>query len=223
MRPIPVVPSKEAIAGFMHESVHRDLNPDLVGEIYPVVHKRWIFRYGEDRVLKIRPDNSLSLHSEAILEAQKLNALLDFYNAQRGYNLLGPAKIDEINGFMVIDMPYMGDNITHLIGDLDRADMGDELERDAFKGFSREKAEQLIEHFEEDMALLEKFGYMHGDLFHQDEGPNNIVYNRVLDRLLVVDAEALLDLNSNVDRRNITTARENLERAEQWIRINMVV
>lgn len=215
-------PSRERVGHFMHDELQYGIDPAQITEVYPVVHNRLVFR-SKDIVYKIRPEKSEKSRKDATTEADKLQRLLHFYE-DLGYKFREPSSIYEINDFMVIEMPYMGENVAHLIADLDMREYGEDLGPDAFAGFTPEKAKALVTQFRTDLELLEEgYGLIHGDLYAEERGPNNIVYNKALDRLLLIDAEALIDVNSDLNRRAITGARMQQLQVENWITHNMIV
>jgi len=221
-------PSPERVGHFIEQNLERHIDPSQIWEVYPVVKNNLVFRYGEHTVTKIRPEKTPEARQKAIIEIENLRTLQTLYN-ERGYIFLTPVTISEVNGFMVIDMPYLGENVGHLVQDLDRREFGEKVEESAFAGFGRNYAERLITQLRSDLEIFaNRYGYMHGDLFHQGEGPNNIVYNKDLDRLLVIDVEDLINLNDGSLRREQKqdiqkNAWKQLNQATDWILKNMVV
>lgn len=167
------------------------------------------------RVLKIRPDDEKAQREVANLG--QLLASYRFYGADFKY--LNTRHILD-SGYLVIDMPYLGMSLARLGTELDLVELGQLSPDDAlFTGFTRERIGSLVRGLgNAHERFTGNYGLVHGDLF-QGKAPNNLVFHPQLERLLLVDAEALVE----VEDENIERFRRQLSQTEEWIYENLLI
>lgn len=120
-------------------------------------------------------------------------------------------------------MPYLGLSLYEMASQLDLLDLGHiELENAWFRGFTRSTVDHLVSNLvKAHLAFAEKYCYIHGDIF-QHSSPNNIVYHPDMQKLFLVDAEALAPLTNEAFDKQASFI-EQMEAVDSWMRENLVV
>lgn len=168
----------------------------------------------ETRVLKVRQQGR-----EAQREIDHLKPLLASYRFSGGhFGALNIPKLPD-SRFIVIDMPYLGRDICRLCEDISLAEYeGGKAPEGSFRGFSAQEISRLVQNLRQSqIAFSQKYDLIHGDTF-QMRSPNNIVFNDTLNRLLLVDAEALTEADVPAMER----FNEGLDKVEEWMCENLL-
>ncbi len=172
----------------------------------------------QSRVLKFRP------HDEgAEREVKKLEKLLSSYRFSGvAFDYLKVHRLPE-RQYLVMDMPYLGVTLHELAMQMDMLDLGYlEPEEAWFKGFTDRQADDLVEQLiKSHLAFARKYCHLHGDVF-QRTAPNNIVYHPDLQRLFLVDAEALAPVQCELCDDKRATFIGQMEAVDAWIAENLV-
>lgn len=200
-------PSATDIGLFMSE-IGQFITPDSITEVYPgYFRNRRVFRI-DKRVFKVRPNDG-----EANQEITKLRKLIPYYR-----NILPDLSDVEVftrrsSPWSVVSMPFLGTNICHLATELDLVRLGYDDSPETFTGFTEPTIKTLLHELGRDQVDIEKqLGLIHGDIF-QNNSPNNIVYNADINRLLMVDAEALAE----PDNRRHQLFGDQVGRLRKWM------
>lgn len=164
---------------------------------------------GKDSVVKVRKDD---LHSE--LEVEKIRALVASYRFSGGH--FDTVSVRKTDGKVAIEMPYLGKSLSAIGQDMDLDKY--EGNSDGFRGFSPALIEDLLKRLDADqMHFADNYGLIHGDLIQPHFAPSNVVYNQGLNRLLLVDGEAMT-LNTDESRAQFL---EQIDSVKEWMYLNL--
>lgn len=170
----------------------------------------------DDRVLKARP-----LGDKAEKEASQAQTLISSYRFSGGHFPGVHTHRFEDSDYLIIDMPHIGYSLKELGTSLDYQDLGydGEIQREyTFTGFRQQHIQNLVDNLERaHRNFSDRHGLIHGDLF-QVGSPNNILYNPSIDRLLLIDAEAL----GQATPERIQRFEKQMGRVEEWMNMGLL-
>lgn len=197
------------------ESLGFSIPESQITKVYPIFFpNRRVFRISgnlgrEDEVLKVRPADE-----KAELELKKLNCLFSSYRYFGGHFPAVRSRYLEKSSYVIFHMSYLGNNLGELASILDLVELGyADVEEDDFRGFSDENIHRFIDQLRNShMKFAAQYGYIHGDLI-QDGSPNNIVFNSELERLFLVDAEAL----APTSEESLFRFNKQVDQVEEWM------
>lgn len=197
------------------QKISYPLPREQILEVYPgYFPERRVLRVRKEcptgsKVLKIRPDDQAGA-----TEVYKLQCLLACERFMGAHNCGVEVTHIQRSAYMIIHMPYLGVDITRLSKDLDLLELGYlEEEEVLFRGFTSGQIRRLVDQLRNGhRAFSDKYGLVHGDLFQQ-RSPNNIVYDSSLERLFLVDAEALAEVTEESTDRFC----DQLDKVQEWM------
>lgn len=212
--------SPEETANFLEKIGHPVLRQRII-EVFPVSFpERRVLRVRDDsnegsRVLKVRPDDA-----EAQEEVEKLKPLLASYRFAGAHFRYLQTQHLFVSGYLVINMPYLGRDLIKLGTDLDMLNLGQvEPNEVTFRGFPNDQIRKLVDNLQRaHISFAQKYGLIHGDVI-QERAPNNVVYHDALNKLFLVDAEALAQTDETTTNRFL----QQLSGVEEWMCENLLV
>ncbi len=169
----------------------------------------------EVRVLKARPfdDNGKR-------EIESMMKIMGTYRFSGGH-FNGP-EVHALSQYIVLNMPFLGYDLGELAQILNLKDLGyseDDKGEFNFRGFSYGKIDSLCNQLRRDhLAFANQHRLIHGDVWQYRQGTNNIVYHPKVDRLLLVDAEAL----AKPDDLRYQSFHEQLDRVQEWMHASLL-
>jgi len=182
-----------------------------IEEVYELKHKdRLVIRVG-NKILKFRPDND-----KALEEYAKMVRIYSSYQYHGGvFALPGFRRLK--NDYCVIEMDYLGVDLRKMSETLDLRDNNSTSDIGWFNGFDMKHVIELVETARRAHYLYSRdSNEIHGDLY-DGMGVNNLVYNRHLDRLLLVDGEAL----APVDEARLERFHRQMDDVKVWMMQNL--
>jgi len=198
------------------------IKPDEIIEVFPGY-------FPNRRVLRVRSNEQSGCHvvkirpydDEGLTEVKKLQLLLA---SERFLGSHWPdVRFDSLNksSYMAIKMPYLGIDLTRLGKVLDLWELGYIDEKDVLvKGFTASQIKHLASVLRLGHAQFsEKYGLVHGDLFIGNVVPNNLVYQPEMDKLFMVDAEALARVSGETTDRFY----QQVDQVEEWMCTNLLI
>lgn len=187
-----------------------------VAQTYPMFFpERRVFRTTQDEVIKVRPND----HSGR-REAKQLISLFASYTYSGGH--FSQVKIIPLpnSSYLVFRMPYLGRNFIELGTSLDLIDLGQStVSQENFSGFTGQQISRLIDNLTlSQQQFASRHGIIHGD-FMQTQSPNNVVYHSGLDRLFLIDAEALAPFTE----KTAASFDRQMQDLEAWMCQNLLM
>jgi len=188
------------VVAFM-DNIGCPVSQQEIVQVYPIYYpERRVFRVksnSEDQVIKVRPDDE-----KGRIEADKLKRLFASYTYSGGhFSKVGVTTLPD-SDYLVFHMPYLGRNFIELGTSLDLIELNQSTTaQENFSGFTNQQICKLVDNLKSSQRnFANQHGIIHGDIM-QTPSPNNVVYHSELNRLFLVDAEAMASLTDETSAR----------------------